>query len=795
VSWDFFVSYTQADRAWAEWIAWHLEDRGHRVLIQQWDISPGDNWIARIEDGVERSAHVVAVLSPDYVQSPWCRLERRAALRRDPDGKLRALLQVRVRETEYAGLAAQFVAVDLVGLPEEAARARLDTLLDDRRKPEVAPPHPGFPGTPPRIWHVPPRNPDFTGRDDLLTGLRESLRADSRMVVQALHGAGGVGKTHLAIEYAHRYAADYDIVWWIDGEHPALIPAQLARLAARLGLPETAPDALLGLARMSRRLLVYDNVTDRDTVTPWLPPGPGHLLITSRHHVWLGVARPLDVDVFERNESATFLRAHLPDLAEREADTIAAALGDLPLALAQAAQLMISTGMPAGRFLTAFEAQPGAVLAEQPPVGYPHPLAVAVRLAVAELAADEPAATLLELFAFMASEPIPLRIFRDGLPIGGLDLDRAVGRIAHLGLLRLTARGPIVHRLVQAVVRDGLTASRRRRRRGQVDRLLTLARPGEPGHLAEWPRWAELLPHILVADPVTSDDAGLRALATAAGRYLTMRGDLAVGHRLFDELHGGWLVRLGGGHRDTLEAAFGLSGVHIETGDHNAAAALLRDIFHRRREALGDEHPDVLMARHNLAVSAHLTGDTRASRELNAQNLGLRRRLLGDDHLATLTSAANLAGDLYDLGQIGPARSLAEDTLARYRRTVGEEDIATMALSTTLAATMHRQGESAPALALAEETLRRQRTVLGDRHYLTLASALLVATILRDLGDHDAAGRLDEETAGRYRELLGDDHPDTRRAVANLAKDRARRSRRRRPPPDDPMPARRKGGH
>ena len=34
---DFFVSYTQSDRAWAEWIAWLLEEDGYRVLIQAWD--------------------------------------------------------------------------------------------------------------------------------------------------------------------------------------------------------------------------------------------------------------------------------------------------------------------------------------------------------------------------------------------------------------------------------------------------------------------------------------------------------------------------------------------------------------------------------------------------------------------------------------------------------------------------------------------------------------------------------------------------------------------------------------
>ena len=67
--WDFFVSYTQADRAWAEWVAWTLEEDGYRVLVQAWDMVPGSNWIARMQDGVREADRTVAVLSEDYLGS------------------------------------------------------------------------------------------------------------------------------------------------------------------------------------------------------------------------------------------------------------------------------------------------------------------------------------------------------------------------------------------------------------------------------------------------------------------------------------------------------------------------------------------------------------------------------------------------------------------------------------------------------------------------------------------------------------------------------------------------------
>ena len=116
------------------------------------------------------------------------------------------------------------------------------------------------------MWNIPARNPGFTGRDDLLAAVRERLLAGDAAVVQALHGMGGVGKTQLAAEYAHRFAGTYDLAWWINSEQGGLIGDQVAALGLALGcIPagagtEAVRAAVLGeLRQRGRWLLVFDN--------------------------------------------------------------------------------------------------------------------------------------------------------------------------------------------------------------------------------------------------------------------------------------------------------------------------------------------------------------------------------------------------------------------------------------------------------------------------------------------------------------------------------------------------------
>jgi|GEM_PF-2075401 len=154
---DIFISYTTADRNWAEWIAWQLEDVGYKCHIQAWDFIPGSNFVQEMDRGA-RAQRTLLVLSPDYFNSRFTKPEWQAALAQDPTGERRKILAVKVRECNPEGLLGQVVWIDLTGLGyQEAKRALLNGATGGRLKPIIAPPFPGD------VQHSLQQEPGFPG--------------------------------------------------------------------------------------------------------------------------------------------------------------------------------------------------------------------------------------------------------------------------------------------------------------------------------------------------------------------------------------------------------------------------------------------------------------------------------------------------------------------------------------------------------------------------------------------------------------------------------------------------------
>ncbi len=141
---DFFISYTGADKAWAEWIGYVLEEEGFSTVIQAWDFGPGSNFVLEMQKAVSESTRTIMVLSPDYLKSQYAPPEWAGALASDPQGAARKLVPVVVRPCQPTGLLTAVVHINLVDQDESAARKLLvEGVSGSRAKPAQRPSFPG----------------------------------------------------------------------------------------------------------------------------------------------------------------------------------------------------------------------------------------------------------------------------------------------------------------------------------------------------------------------------------------------------------------------------------------------------------------------------------------------------------------------------------------------------------------------------------------------------------------------------------------------------------------------------
>jgi tetratricopeptide (TPR) repeat protein len=641
--WDFFVSYTQVDRAWAEWIAWELERDGYRVLIQAWDMVAGANWVNSMQEGVARAARTIALLSPEYLSSTYSAAEWQAAWLDDPLGEQRKLVVLRVAECERPGLLGSIVSADLFGLTEAQTRSELrrviDHVLTGRGKPARQPLFPGpgrvravevaplFPGALPEIWNIPARNPNFTGRTDLLERLHRELGRGGPVAVHSLHGQGGVGKTQLGIEYAHRYARDYELAWWIPAEQPELIPSHLARLAGTMGLRVQDDQGLtveqvLGVLRgRTRWLLVFDNAEDPAALRPFLPGSAGHVVITTRRGRFASMGRVLDVDVLHRAESLTLLQRRIPSLADTQAQRLAELLGDLPLALEQAAVYLDTTTLPVSEYLTLVEQRGGDMLNKGRVVGYEHTLTTVWILALDQVREQQPAAMeLLGLCAYLAPEAIPLDLFTthpEQLPpalaaaVGDpLEWADTLGALVDYSLARRSEHTISLHRLLQTALRHhdiAIPADTPDQNREAV--VVELLRADLPDEIMvapqDWPRWRQLLPHVLAATAHHDNTAPANPEASAwlldrAATYLQVLGQPATAQPLFERALRITEATYGPDHPTVATRLNNLAGALRDLGKPDQAQPLFERALRITEATYGPDHPHTATIQRNL---------------------------------------------------------------------------------------------------------------------------------------------------------------------------------------------------
>ncbi len=668
---------------------------------------------------------------------------------------------------------------------------------------------------PPALWRgVPSRNPNFTGRDDLLLALRSQLSEGiTALVPIALHGLGGVGKTQVAIEYAYRFQANYDLICWISGEVPLQLRSDLAALAPDLGLP-TGGDLELTLAAVCdalrrgkpfrRWLLVVDNAEAPAELLPMLPQSGGHILITSRNRTWGGYASTFQVAEFTRDESISLIQRRGHDISAADADRLAERLGDLPIAVEQAAAWQAESGMSVRRYLELLEEQMSVLLEENPPRDYPKSVVAAWTLAFEDLRQHSPeGAALVQLCSFLGPEPIPYTLlwsFRHAPDLppdlsetlsDDVHFHRAVRQVGQRALLKVDPGKETLteHRLVQAVLRERLSPREQAEMASLVHRLLIVANPGRPDDRRNWETLAVINRHLRPSGIIDADDRAARSVVIDQIRFLFNRGDHRSSRELAEEVVDKWRHSPGPSDEQTLIACRLLGIVLRELGLTEQAREINEDTLEKCREAFGPEHEHTLViansyaadlrisglsaealaldkdllplhrvvfgendeatfrSAHNLAIDMRLSGDYRSAYEQDMDTLRRRRAVLGDDRWETWSSAGAVGKDLRGLGEFGESARYLAEAIPACTRLLSAEHPEVIRMKMDYAATLRRLGRFTESRDIAEACVELNLRRLGGHHNYTLVVMTTLAEVLRLIGHADRALELADQVA------------------------------------------------
>jgi tetratricopeptide (TPR) repeat protein len=660
--------------------------------------------------------------------------------------------------------------------------------------------------TPVVVGEIPQEPLGFQPRADLLSAL-DVPGLGTRVVVHAVTGMRGVGKTHLAAAYARtRLAERWRLVAWINAQDAGGVLAGLAAVAAGLGLDAGEGDAeAAGRAVRhwleidgERCLLVFDNATDPAALRPFIPAvGAARVIITSNRQSVMNLGAAVSVDVFSKPEALAFLAERTGSADVEGARAVAAELGYLPLALAQAAAVVADQRLDYGTYLDRLRGMPvGELLTPVEAAQYPRGVAATVLLSLEGVrAADDTGACIaaMDLVAVLSRAGVRRVMLHEAAQQGilGRDgqcgelssevVDRALARLAGASLLTFSMDGTSVtaHRLVMRVIREQLAAGNSLTAvcTAAAELLKAQAEPLNQTWHQDRSAVSDLVEQIMAlyesSAGCPADSALVRRMVGLRGRavgFLNNLGDSAARSILVAEALVADQERvLGADHPETLRTRNNLGIAYRAAGKMTEAITLFEQNLADQERVLGADHPDTLAGRNNLAIAYREAGRTAEAITLFEQTLTDVDRVLGADHPDTLRTRNNLAIAYRQAGRTAEAITLHEQTLAGRERVLGADHPEALRTRFNLAADYREAGRTAEAITLFEQNLVGQERVLGADHPNTLGTRNNLAIAYREAGRTAEAITLFEQTLTGRERVLGADHPETLRTRNNLA--------------------------
>ena len=634
------------------------------------------------------------------------------------------------------------------------------------------------------------------GQDELFEAV--FARAEPRTVLTGMRGSG---KTQLAAAVAARCEEEgWPLVAWINAASRKHIIANLYQLALRIGIdaPKNIPLEVivrrlldqLRSANESNRLFVFDNVENPDDLRDLIPEGAGvRTIVTTTRHLdgeGLGWLR-LTVGAFDREQSISLLCEHTGDTHREVADRIADALGDVPVAIAQAVATAQQGGYSLFDYLDRLSNHPlDSSISRLEGASYPDAVGIALLMAheqvLEQLRTKHPpqeriAVSLLGALSLLAASGVPTHWL---LRLDG-DSDAVRDTLSFLksaAIFQESSNGnkTIIHWLQGHVYRETYLNDQKKLGEARrcaatllgeidVDRLENVEqRRDETHHLIEQflSVTSQEYSHSLFSEPQVSSklaetlhDAtslGMSQLALCLTDSVTRACDA-----------------LGPDHPDTLASRNSLAGTYRDAGRLDKAITLYEQNLEDSIRVLGPDHPSTLTSRFNLAGAYRASGRLDDAITLYEQVFSGRSRVLGPDHRSTLTSRDDLADTYWEAGRFDEAIILKKQILADAMRVMGPDSPGASTARLNLATSYRDASRLDEAITLYQQNLDDAARIMGPDHPDTFTARNRLAGAYRDAGRIDEAIALNQENLEEFTRLAGPDHPHTLSARNQLA--------------------------
>ncbi|WP_370381846.1 FxSxx-COOH system tetratricopeptide repeat protein [Catenulispora sp. GAS73] len=803
------IVYASMDRMWAEWVREQYERAGTSANLVRYTRDPKTTLGLQIDAALVDFSQVVVLFSPQFMVSVSGEdAEWQDAIDRSYDRKER-VVPILVGRCELPGGFWRLEPVNLFGVDnEQMARRRLRArsgLADQVGEGAGFVRYPGREAV--LVNHIPARNPQFTGRREHLDRIRTGLTGNRvALLPQALYGLGGIGKTEIALEYTHRFGTDYDLIWWIPADDRATARERLAELGVALGCqdPETDQGERVRFARealrrgepYSRWLLVFDNADDIDSVLPELPGSTqtGHVLITSRNPDWAGHGDSVEVDLYPRRESVEFLRRKAPRISVKDANGLADAVQDLPLALEHAASWYSQTGGDAQTYRRLMETEFEPFFEQTEELNRRHNYFNTVAstwLVTRNTLKDDQrtsAIKLLELLAFFAPVPIHMDLIQavpaDVLPASlaaeladDQSRQRMVNAISSRSLAKAhpaePGRGQVLemHRLVQLFIATTVKPPEAEKYRAAVRAALAATRPANPLEPRSYAGFVEVIAHLEPSGALTGEDPAMRLLIIDTCRSLLSQGEYRSCLRLIDKALPLWQHRLESSDDEmlTLQRAKALALGNL--GDQQARLELDREVYRIAVEARGANDERALRARGGIASALRSLGLVSEAEEVCRDVLERTRVKYGPDDPETLRAMHNYAGHLRLASR--PDEALQLDTVVYDKRVARDEAefSETLGTRTSMAHDLRELGRVFEAVQVQEDNYATCVDVLGAANPETMRATIELAVLRRRTGRYEEAFDIGQTSVERHKARYGTEHPEYICVLTNFAGD------------------------